>query len=100
MQAQAAQQIVEEMNAHMTQSGIPIHRWYVGVSGDWEQRLFVVHRVPRQYQWFICRYARNHLDAESIALAYQKAGSAGRPGAGDEAEVYVYAYVITPQTVQ
>ena len=100
MQAQAAQQIVEEMNAHMTQSGIPIDRWYVGVSEDWQQRLFVTHRVPRQHQWFICRSARNYLDAEAIALAYQKAGSAGIPGVGDETAVYVYAYAITPQTVQ
>jgi len=100
MQAQAAQQIVEEMNALMTQSGIPIHRWYVGVSADLQQRLFGTHRVPRHSQWFICRYARNHLDAEAIALAYQKTGSAGSLGRGDETAVYVYAYVITPQTVQ
>ncbi|MEP6673179.1 MAG: hypothetical protein ABJF10_28780 [Chthoniobacter sp.] len=100
MQAQAAQQIVEEMNAQMTQSGIPIDRWYVGVSRDWEQRLFVTHKVPRKHQWFICRYALNHLDAEAIALAYQKAGSAGDVGASDETAVFVYAYAITPQTVQ
>ncbi len=100
MQAQAAQQIVEEMNAHMTQSGIPLDRWYVGVSRDWQQRLFVSHRVPREYEWFICRSARNHHDALAIALAYHKAGSAGSPGGGDDAAVYVYAYVITPQTIQ
>jgi len=100
MQAQAAQQIVEEMNAHMTHSGIPIHRWYVGVAGDWEERLFVTHRVPREHQWFIFRYALNHHDAQAIALAYHKAGSAGSPGGADDTAVYVYAYAITPQTVQ
>ncbi len=100
MQALAAQQIVQEMNAHMTQSGVPIDRWYVGVARDWEQRLFVAHRLPRQHRWFICRNALNHQDAEAIAVAYHKAGSAGRLGSADDQAVYVYAYAITPQTVQ
>ena len=100
MQSLAAQQIVEEMNAHMTQSGIPIDRWYVGVATDWQQRLFGTHRLPQPYQWFICRNALNSREAQAIALAYHKAGSRGHLGTGDETEVYVYAYAITPQTVQ
>ena len=100
MQALAAQQIVQEMNAHMTQSGIPIDRWYVGVAPDWQQRLFVTHRLPQPFQWFICRNAINHHDARSIALAYHKAGSAGRLGVENDTAVFVYAYAITPQTVQ
>ena len=100
MQSLAAQQIVEEMNAHMTQSGIPIDRWYVGVAADWQQRLFVTHRLPQPYRWFICRNALNHRDAQAIALAYHKAGSTGHLGRADETAVFVYAYAITPQTVQ
>ncbi|MEI9893697.1 MAG: hypothetical protein WDN28_07295 [Chthoniobacter sp.] len=99
MQAQIAQQIVVEMNAHMTQSGITLDRWYVGVSDAWDS-LFTIHKVPRAHRWFICRCALNHLDARAIQQAYRKAGSAGPREEGNDTAVYVYAYVITPETVQ
>jgi hypothetical protein len=100
MTAQTAQEIIADINAHLTKSGKTADRWFVGTTGDVEGRVFGRHRVPRQNHWFIYRRAMNHTDAAAIALAYQKAGFKGNRQEEDEKAVFLYAYLITPQTVQ
>jgi hypothetical protein len=100
MTAQTAQEIIADINAHLTKSGKTADRWFVGTTGDIEGRVFRRHRVPRQNHWFIYRRALNHTDATAIARAYQKAGFNGWESGADETAVFIYAYLITPRTVQ
>ncbi len=74
--------------------------WYVGITADIEQRLFGYHKVPRKNHWFIYRKALTHHSARNIESKYHEAGCRGSHGGGDDTSVYVYAYVISPQTVE
>jgi hypothetical protein len=100
MQAQNSSSIVAEIDAHMQKSGIANSSWYVGVTSDIEKRLFGFHQVPRKDHWYIYRRAINADDARTIEAAYPRAGCKGSGGGGDQTTTYVYAYVITPQTVE
>ena len=100
VQAQSAQSIIQEFDAHMTKSSFNNASWYVGITSDIEQRLFGFHQVPRQNHWFIYRRAINDTEARSIEAAYHKAGCKGAGGGGDHTAVFVYDYVITAQTVE
>jgi hypothetical protein len=100
MAATPSSAIIRDIDAHMTKSGIPNGRWYVGVTSDIERRLFGFHAVSRQKHWFIYRQAVNSAAARDIENAYHKAGCQGAGGGGDLTARYVYAYVITPTTVE
>ncbi len=100
IQPQSVQSIIQEIDTHMVKSQVNSAGWYVGITSDIEQRLFGYHQVPRQNHWFIYRRAFNDTDARNIEAAYHKAGCKGAGGGGDSTTVYVYAYVITKQTVQ
>jgi hypothetical protein len=100
LQAQSVQSIIQEMNAHMQKSGFNNDRWYVGITSDIEERLFGFHQVPRQNHWYAYRLAFNDTDARTIEAAYHKAGCKGASGGGDHTAVFIYAYVITTQTVE
>lgn len=94
------QSIIGEINAHMKQSGLANHNWYVGITSDVNERLFGSHNVPRKNHWYIYRRANSDTEARNIESAYHKAGCKGSGGGGDHTAVFVYAYVITPQTVE
>lgn len=100
MEAQNSRSIIAEIDAHMRKSGIANNSWYVGITSDIEERLFGFHQVPKKNHWFIYRLANNANEARSIEAAYHRAGCKGAGGGGDNAAVYVYAYVITAQTVE
>jgi hypothetical protein len=97
---QAAQTIINDIDKHMASSGIKNPGWYVGITSDIEGRLFGFHRAPRQNHLYIYRQALNTRDARSIEAAYHKAGCQGDAGGGDHTAVYIYAYVISPLTVE
>jgi hypothetical protein len=100
MQAQAAQSIISDINAHMRKSGIINANWYVGITCDIDERLFGFHNVPRNGHWFIYRQAFDDTDARNVESAYHRAGCKGSGGGGDETAVFVYAYVISQHTVE
>ena len=97
---QTIQSIINDINEHMKKSGITNANWYVGVTSDLNERLFGYHNVPRKNHWYIHRCAENDTDARNIEVAYHKVGCKGSGGGGDRSAVFVYAYVITQQTVE
>jgi hypothetical protein len=100
VQAQSSGAIIVEIDAHMKKSGILNKDWYVGITSDINERLFGFHQVPRENHWFIYRRALNSSEARSIEAAYHRAGCTGGGSGGDHTAVYIYAYVITPTTVE
>ena len=100
MQTQIAPVVSSEIDAHMRRSAIPNSGWYVGVTSDVEERLFGFHKVPRQNHWFIYRRCMNATAARALETAYHKAGCKGSTGGGNDDCAFIYAYAITPQTVE
>lgn len=100
VEAKTAAAIVGEIDAHIVQSNIPITAWYVGITSDINQRLFGDHNVPGKDHWYIYRKAFNDSEARAIEARYHKLGCKGAGGGGDHNTIYVYAYEITPVTVE
>lgn len=100
MQAQSVTGIILDIDSHMKQSGITNANWYVGISSDIDERLFGFHQVPRKDHWYIYRRASNDSNARDVESAYHRAGCKGAGGGGDRTAVFVYAYVISANTVE
>jgi hypothetical protein len=92
--------LASEIDAYIRHSGIARDRWYVGVTSDIEGRLFGYHKVTRPHGWWIFRKCLNASEARDLEAAYHQAGCQGASGGGDNDCVYIYAYVITPSTVE
>ena len=93
-----AQQIIAEIDAHMQKSGIPNKRWYFGIAANPRDRLFADHCVNEKNGWWIYRQAESSPIARQIEQAYLNAGCTGGGGGGDNSTVFVYGYVIGPET--
>ena len=66
-----------------------------GITADWEYRLFTGHQIPsKSYQWWIVpdRCVSNDA-ARKAEDALHELGCDGGPSGGDEATVYIYAYL-------
>ena len=98
--AMTLQVVMAEINAHMKRSGFPNSRWCVGITSDVNQRLHGYHRVPKVNHWFIHRQCASAEEARSIEAAYHSAGCKGAGGGGDYTSRYIYAYLITSETVE
>ena len=94
-----APQIYADFNTYIQQFNLPNSSWYVGITSDINQRLFGDHRVSREGAW-IWRRATDHTQSRAIEMAYHEAGCKGSHGGGDYTAVYIYAYAITPMTVE
>jgi hypothetical protein len=97
---QATLSLSSEIDAYMSQSGIPSGRWYVGVTSDIEGRLFGYHKVTRPHGSWIFRKCLNASEARDLEAAYHRVGCQGAGGGGDHRCVYIYAYAITMTTVE
>jgi len=98
METQFAQTIVDEIYAHMQKQGGKPADWYVGITDDIDQRLFIDHKVPRQNHWFAYRKAASAGHARSAEKVFLDYGCDGGGGGGDDKSVYVYAYLKGPNT--
>ena len=92
------QTIVNEFNAHIQKQGGRPADWYVGITQDVAQRLFVNHKVPRKDHWFIHREALTSEAARAVEKAFLDWGCDGGTGGGDEDARFVYAYLKTSVT--
>ena len=97
---QATLSLCSEIDAYMNKSGVPKNRWYVGITSDIEERLFGYHSLTRPYGWWIYRECLNAAEARALEAAYHRAGCQGSGGGGNRTCVYIYAYVISPTTVE
>jgi hypothetical protein len=100
MQPMTTANIYAAINEYMQRCQMPAGRWYVGITGDVDTRLFGAHNVSKQRDaWIVCR-AINSQEARAVEAAYHRAGCKGDTGGGDYTAVFVYAYVITGSTVE
>lgn len=94
MEAQDAQQVYNQIVAHIKKQGGTYSSWYCGITSDWDSRLFDEHKVPRdENYWYIARQCYKVNDARTVENALVKLGCDGGVGGGDETSVYVYAYL-------
>ena len=93
MEAQSAQQVYDEIVAHINKQGGPYSSWYCGIAANWQSRLFDDHKVPRKDHWYVARQCYNNEAARSVEDALVEAGCDGGPGGGDASTVCVYAYL-------
>jgi len=93
MEAQDAQQVLDEIVAHIKKQGGAYSRWYCGIASDWENRLFNEHQVPRENYWWIALQCYTNGDARAVEKALLGLGCDGGIGGGDQTTVYVYAYL-------
>lgn len=95
--------IIKEFDAHMKKSGCRYYSdFYVGITNDAKRRLFDEHHVDKDHQWWIFSAADNEDIARQVEQHYLKSGMRGSfgGGKGDGSGIYVYSYVVTPQTVE
>jgi hypothetical protein len=92
-----AQQIVNEIHAHIQKCGGQASEWYVGIA-DSVDRLFIDHNVSRASGQWIFRTAATSAIAREVERAFHNAGYKGGPGGGDYDTKIVYAYRITSAT--
>ena len=100
MEAMTIPVVMGQINEHMTKSGYPNSSWYVGVTSDVDERLHGYHRVPKVNHWFIYRRCVSASEARTAEAAYHKAGCKGSGGGGDHTSYFIYAYLITRETVE
>lgn len=94
MKPQEAQQVYDEIVAHIKEQGGEYSNWYCGIASDWRDRLFREHKVPpREDYWYIARQCYSDNAARKVEDALLKLGCDGGAGGGDETAVYVYAYL-------
>lgn len=98
-QVLSAQDVVNEIVAHIRKQGGPVGSWYAGIASNIEQRLFGDHCVPKEH-WWIRRRAANSTAARAAEKALLDWGCDGGPGGGDDTCIHVYAYLKTPKTRQ
>ena len=94
MQPQTAQEVYNEIVAHIKKQGGEYSTWYCGITSDWASRLFNEHQVPRSEDyWYIARQCHDNESARNAETALLKLGCDGGVGGGDSGTVYVYAYL-------
>jgi len=91
MQALPAQQVYDEIVAHINRQGSTYSSWYCGIASNWQERLFTDHCVPRNSPC-IARRCYTSGDARNVEVALLNLGCDGGKGGGDITTVYVYAY--------
>ena len=93
MEPQDREQVLNKIAAYIKEQGGGYPAWYCGIASDWEDRLFNQHKVPKKNHWRITKQCHNNNDARIVETALHELDCDGGPGGGDEATVYVYAYL-------
>jgi len=93
--------IIAEIKAHIKECGGNYSNWYVGITCDRDQRLFVDHNVKKKGGAWISYKASSSVLAREVEKYFiDNCKTQGGPGGGDDDSVYVYAYKITNETVE
>jgi len=86
-------QIIQEIQACIKQSGGTPKEWYVGIARDVRSRLFSDHKVIECGGYWIYRSADSNSDARAINNFFlNQFGTDGDSGAWDIFSTVVYAY--------
>lgn len=93
----SAQNIVDSILQFVGQ--YPSARWYVGITGDLEERLYRYHQV-RQHHPYIYVEAFNDAEARLAEATLLHLGFEGGSGGGYRNTIYVYAFRMDMDTVR
>lgn len=86
--------ITAEIKEYIVKSGEHLNSWYVGISKDARNRLFVEHGVKEKGSWWIIRQAATSEIAREVeAYFVNTLRTDGGTGGGDEESDQVYAYL-------
>jgi len=94
------EKIIEEINAYIIHCGGTYPDWYVGITGDSEQRLFVDHKVKKRGGAWILFKPSSSIIAREVEKYFIDQKTKGGSGGGNDDSDIVYAYRIKPYTVQ
>lgn len=95
-----ADQIVLEVKNYIITWNKPFTSWYVGITAEPNQRVFIAHGVRNDnlHGWIV-RECQNSNDARNIEEYFvNTVGTKGNVGGGDDKSNFVYAYEITNYT--
>lgn len=83
--------VVRRVEAHIQEEGGPPWAWYVGVAARPGPRLFAVHGVVEDQDWWIWEDAESALLARAVSRYFHELGCQGEL-TWDEAATCVYAF--------
>ena len=87
--------IIAEIQNHMTKCAGTYGDWYCGIASDPRQRLFVDHNVNEKTDAWIYKDCGTENTARDIERHFLGKGCKGDEGGGDWQTKYVYTYKIT-----
>jgi hypothetical protein len=89
---------INYIKSHMGQS--PVYKdWYVGITNDYEERLFGFHKVDENKSGYVFVIAESNDTARAIEDYFvNSCHTDGGPGGGKDNSDIVYAYKIMPYT--
>lgn len=90
--SKTAQEIYDEIIAHIKESPHNASSWYAGITQNVDQRLFGAHNVSKERGWWMYRKASSSNNARKVEEALINWGCDGGNGGGDSDAVFVYAY--------
>ncbi len=92
------EQIKQEIQKYIAESGYPYKDWYVGITDDHKERVLNEHNVKEQYIYGECSTSEI---ARKIEIYFiEILGTDGGSGGGDESSIFIYAYHKTENTVE
>ena len=95
-----AKNIVAKIEAFIEKFGGCYPDWYVGITGNKEQRLFVDHNVNRKGYWICCEAYSSDIARIIEDYFIEEHETQGGSGGGNDDSVYVYAYKVTSDTIE
>lgn len=96
-----AQEAVNKIAEHIVRNGGIWSMWYVGITYDYNQRLFNEHKADKNNGVWVCCPCDNANEARIVERHFlEKRECKGGLGGGDDTANWVYAYKITPYTVE
>ena len=96
--AKSKQEIIDEIENHITDCGGGIRNWYVGIAAKPKERLFDDHSVDEEKDAWIYHPASSDSVARDIEKHFLDKGAKGGSGGGGKNSKFVYAYRISSRT--
>jgi hypothetical protein len=90
--------VFDEIKAYVNRKGEPYTGWFVGITADVSNSLFVEHGVSQKQDYWIYKQCPNNRAAKSVKSALMKLGCEGRSGGWDESTNTVFAYLKNSKT--
>jgi hypothetical protein len=92
-------QVANEIKNYIDNEGLSYNGWYVGITGNIQERLFEYHKVG-QNDWIYKQCLDTDAARRIEDYFVNQLNTQGDVGGGEADAVFVYAYRITSATVQ